>query len=239
MATDGVAPADALLAAGRTPLAFTPGTGFLYSSSGYYMLGLVIEKVTGVPYTTALHERILDPLGLTGTHMDEELTPLGYSTHPVSNVALRSSSGVLRSSSGARTLPPLFEYRGILWSAAGLHSTVSDLTAWAMALWDSPAIVSDAMRTQMTTFLGPEFQYAGLGTYPFCPCWTENGRLVSERWGHYGRSGVLEYDPRDRVALAIYTNGTDIDERLIVAYDDLSHRVRELIRGRPLSLAGR
>lgn len=237
-ATDGAAPADALLSAGRTPLAFRPGSQFLYSSPGYYMLALIIEAATGVSYTTALHERLLGPLGLNGTLMDEELAPLDESTHPISNPALRSGSGVVRASPGGDTLLRGFEYHGILWSSAGLHSTVADLAAWAIALWDSTAVVSDATRTQMTTFLGVEFQYAGLGTYPFCPCWMADGRLQAERWGHYGRSGVLEYDPRDRVAIAIYTNGADIDERLIVAYDDLSRRVRELIRGRPFQSGG-
>ncbi|MEO8218730.1 MAG: serine hydrolase [Acidobacteriota bacterium] len=233
-ATDGVAPADALLAAGRTPLAFPPGSQFLYSSPGYYMLGLVIEKVTGVSYTQALHERLLDPLKLTSTAMDEELAPLGESTHPISNATLRSSSGVLRSSSQRGTASSLFEYHGILWSSAGLQSSVSDLASWAIDLYDSPAVLSQATRDEMTTFLGSEFQYAGLGTYPFCPCWLENGKLMAERWGHYGRSGVLEYDPRDRVALSLYTSGTALDEQLIVAYDQLSGRIRELIRARPL-----
>lgn len=237
MATDGVSPADALLAAGRTPLAFTPGSRFLYSSPGYYMLGLVIEKVTGVSYTHALHERLLDPLGLASTAMDEEIEPLAQSTHPVSNAALRSSSGVLRSSSGARAISTAFEYHGILWASAGLQSSVRDLAAWAIDLYDSSAVLSEATRKQMTTFLGPEFQYAGLATYPFCPCWQEDGKLVAERWGHYGRSGVLEYDPRDRVSFALYTSGTDLDERLIIAYDDLSKRVRELMRGRALEPA--
>lgn len=234
MATDAVAPADALSAATRTGLAFEPGTGFLYSSPGYFMLGLVIEKVTGVPYTTALRERVLDPLGLASTAMDEELAPLDYSTHPQANAALRSSSGVLRSSSGVALANIRFEYRGILWSSAGLYSSVGDLASWGIALWDSDAVVSGATRAEMTTFLGPEFQYAGLGTYPFCPCWKEDSKLLGERWGHYGRSGVLEYDPRDRVALAIYTPATDIDERLIVAYDSLSTQLRDLIRGRTL-----
>ncbi len=232
MATDAVAPADALLAATRTPLEFEPGTGFLYSSPGYYMLGLIIEKVTGVPYTQALHERLLDPLGLVNSHMDEELAPLDESTHPVSNPALRSSSGVLRSSSAALTAGIGFEYFGILWSSAGLYSTVADIAHWGLALWDSNDVVSAETRQAMSTFLGVEFQYAGLATYPFCPCWRDAGALKAERWGHYGRFGVLEYDPLDRVALAIYTSGTDIDERLIVAYDDLSTRLRDALHGR-------
>lgn len=232
MATDGVGPADALLSATRTPLAFEPGTGFLYSSPGYYMLGLIVEKVTGVPYTTALHERLLDPLGLTATAMDEEIAPTSESTHPQSNAALRSSSGVLRSSSRTGPATSAFEYHGLLWSSAGLYSTVHDIAAWALALYDSTGVVSTATRDAMTDFMGPEFQYAGLGTYPFCPCWKEDGRIYGERWGHYGRSGVMEYEPAGRIAFAVYTSGTDIDERLIVAYDELSDTLRDLVRGR-------
>lgn len=233
MSTDAVAPADALYAATQEDLAFQPGTGFLYSSPGYFMLGLIIEKVTGASYTQTLRERLLEPLGLTQTFMDEELAPLDYSTHPITNPALRSSSGVQRSGSRLGAAPA-FEYHGILWSSAGIHSTVGDLAAWAMDLWDSSAVVSPQTRDQMTTFLGVEFQYAGLATYPFCPCWLEQGKLKAEQWGHYGRFGLLEYDPRDRIAVAIYTSGTDIDERMIVAYDDLSARVRDLLRGRRL-----
>ncbi len=232
MATDGIAPAEALLAASHTPLAFEPGEGFLYSSPGYYMLGLIVEKVTGVSYTRALHERLLDPLGLDSTLMDEEIAPTTQSTHPQSNAALRSSSGVLRSSSSTGPSTAAFEYRGILWSSAGLSSTVRDIAAWALKLYNSTDIVGLETRYAMTNFLGPEFQYAGLGTYPFCPCWKDEGRIYGERWGHYGRSGVMEYEPAGRIAFAVYTSGTDIDERLIVAYDELSNTLRDMVRGR-------
>lgn len=234
MATDGIGPADALIAATRTGLAFEPGTGFLYSSPGYYMLGLVVEKVTGVSYTVALHERLLDPLGLSGTAMDEEISPASDSTHPQSNAALRSSSGVLRSSSSTGPGKAAFEYHGLLWSSAGLYSTVRDIAAWGLKLYDSTDVVSENTRDQMTNFLGPEFQYAGLGTYPFCPCWKDGGRIYGERWGHYGRSGVMEYEPAGQISLAIYTSGTDIDERLIVAYDALSNTLRDMVRGRTI-----
>lgn len=235
IATDAIGPAEALLEATHTSLQFEPGTGFLYSSPGYYMLGVIIEKVTGVPYTQALHERLLDPLGLSKTLMDEEIDPLPYSTHAQSNPALRSSSGVLRSSSGQATTGVIqYEYFGVLWSSAGLHSTVEDLAKWAVEYYATTDVVSEATRGQMTSFLGPEFQYAGLGTYPFCPCWKVDGRLVADRWGHYGRSGVMEYDPQDQIAFTLFTSGTDIDERLIVAYDDLSKRIRDLVRGRAL-----
>jgi CubicO group peptidase (beta-lactamase class C family) len=51
----------------RHRLLFTPGTRFSYSNSNYYLLGLVLEKVTGEPYGTYLKRRILSPLGLSHT----------------------------------------------------------------------------------------------------------------------------------------------------------------------------
>lgn len=234
--TDGVDPRDALAYATEEPLLFEPGDAFTYSSPGYFVLGLVIEKLAGTTFTQALHERLLNPLQLYASQMDEEFDPTEENNHPNLNAALRSSSGVSRSSSSGRVSSiPSYEYHGVLWSSAGLYSTVGDLSRWGLYLWDSDRVVTAATRDAMATFLPVEFQYAGLSTYPFCPCWYEDGRLQAERWGHYGRSGVLEYDPRDRISLAIFTSGTDISEELIVAYDDLSVRLRDIMRGREWS----
>jgi len=235
-ATDGVDPRDALAYASDEPLLFEPGDAFTYSSPGYFVLGLIIEKLTGTSYTQALHERLLDPLQLYASQMDEEFDPTEENNHPNLNPALRSSSGVSRSSSSGRVSSiPSFEYHGILWSSAGLYSTVGDLARWGLYLWDSDRVVSHDTHNAMSTFLPVEYQYAGLSTYPFCPCWYEDGVLRAERWGHYGRSGVLEYDPNDRISVSIFTSGTDISEELIVAYDDLSVRLRDLMRGREWS----
>jgi CubicO group peptidase (beta-lactamase class C family) len=235
ISTADLAPDEALAEAGDTPLDFAPGTAFEYSTPGYFLLGLTVEAVTGEPFTRVLHERLLDPLGLSHTKMDEEVAPSGRSTHP-DEVALAIPAGVR--AAAAEDLPEL-RYEGTLWSAGGLFSTVDDLTRWALALWDRDgAVVSAETRDEMTTFLGPEFQYAGLGTYPFCPCWTEGDRIRGERWGHLGRTGELEYDPEERVALAIYTNETVLDEAVIVAYDDLSKRLRDAVRGRELPPLG-
>lgn len=49
---------------------FVPGEGTHYSDTGYELLGLVIEKVTGKPLPTVYHEFILDPLGLKETYQE-------------------------------------------------------------------------------------------------------------------------------------------------------------------------
>src|SRR5499426_3276934 len=48
---------------------FEPDTKALYSNSGYFILGLIIEKVTGKPYGEALTERITSKIGLANTYL--------------------------------------------------------------------------------------------------------------------------------------------------------------------------
>lgn len=48
-------------------LLFEPGTDYSYSSFGYYLLGYILEVVSGKPFPDLLGERILEPLGMTET----------------------------------------------------------------------------------------------------------------------------------------------------------------------------
>jgi CubicO group peptidase (beta-lactamase class C family) len=48
---------------------FEPGTKNSYSNSGYFLLGLILEKVTGKSYARALDERIISRIGLTDTSL--------------------------------------------------------------------------------------------------------------------------------------------------------------------------
>jgi CubicO group peptidase (beta-lactamase class C family) len=53
-------------------LRFEPGKGYGYSNAGYFILGLIIEKVTGKPYEAVLKEQILDPLGMANSGCDKK-----------------------------------------------------------------------------------------------------------------------------------------------------------------------
>lgn len=46
---------------------FTPGSQFRYSNSGYALLALIVEQVSGMPFSAFLKKEIFDPLGMTGT----------------------------------------------------------------------------------------------------------------------------------------------------------------------------
>jgi serine beta-lactamase-like protein LACTB, mitochondrial len=63
--------AAALTVFARDPLLFKPGTDFLYSSYGFDLIGVAIERVERAPYAQALRKEVLAPLGLTLTGLDE------------------------------------------------------------------------------------------------------------------------------------------------------------------------
>jgi CubicO group peptidase (beta-lactamase class C family) len=229
-------PYDALVTAAAAGLQFEPGTDFEYSRVGYYLLGLVIEDRLGKSYVQVLRDELLDPLQLSNTQMDSEIEPLKYSTHPYAELAA-GYGGVTWSSGGLhRELNSDIDYRGTHWSSAGLYSTTQDLARWAAALWGSDFVLSPDSRDRMTTFLDENFDFTGLGTYAICPCWLDGDRLRAERWGHLGATGAIEYDPIDGVALAVHVSGSITDASVLESIDDLSARLRGILRGRPLAV---
>src|SRR5258708_34643075 len=53
------------------PLEFKPGEKFNYNNTGYFLLGMVIEKVTGKSYDALLNERIFKPLAMNSTRVND------------------------------------------------------------------------------------------------------------------------------------------------------------------------
>lgn len=114
------------------PLDFEPGSKFSYSNSGYYLLGLVIEKAAGKSYEDFLREAIFQPLGLNDTGYDhsESILPsraAGYE---------RAGEGGVKNASFLDMSQP--------FSAGALYSTVDDLSKWDRALAAGKLISSES-----------------------------------------------------------------------------------------------
>jgi len=102
-------------------LEFEPGAKFNYSNSGYFILGAVIEKVTGKPYEQVLKENIFDPAGMKNTGYDHYDTIIG-----------KRAAGYVKTPRGYRNAPYLD--MTIPYAAGSLYSTVEDLFLWDQAL---------------------------------------------------------------------------------------------------------
>lgn len=107
-------------------LQFTPGTEFRYSNSGYFLLGHLIETITGKKYETVLQEKIFSPLKMKNT---------GYA-HQATVIEKRASGywfdQLERTYKNANHI-----YTSVPFAAGGLYSTVEDLLLWNQALYSS------------------------------------------------------------------------------------------------------
>ena len=104
------------------PLAFAPGEQFAYSNDGYFLLGLIIEKLTGMRYADYLDQHIFAPLNMRHTAYE----------------GAERTQGMARAEGytpGPRQVQPAPAVSiDIAFSAGGLRSTVDDLALWDRAV---------------------------------------------------------------------------------------------------------
>lgn len=104
--------------------AFPPGKGFLYSDTGYILLGLLIEKVTKQKFEDVLISEILKPLNMLDTYMYKRSHPLSKKILPISPIYL-----------GAVDVTN-FDSVTADWAGGGLITTTRDLLIFQKALWN-------------------------------------------------------------------------------------------------------
>ncbi|HWO00894.1 MAG TPA: serine hydrolase, partial [Blastocatellia bacterium] len=103
-------------------LEFEPGTKWKYNNSGYFLLGAIVERVTGKPYEQVLKERIFDPVGMKNTGYDH------YET-----ILAKRAAGYEKRPGGYVNAPYLD--MALPYAAGSLYSTVEDLYLWDQALY--------------------------------------------------------------------------------------------------------
>ena len=124
-------------------LLFDPGARFSYSNSGYFLLGVIIEKITHKPYEQVLQENILDPLKMNST---------GYDHH--STILKKRAAGYGKD--GTKYVNAEYLDMSLPYSAGALYSTVEDLYLWDQALY-TDRLLPEKMRDLLFTPYIPEF----------------------------------------------------------------------------------
>jgi CubicO group peptidase (beta-lactamase class C family) len=127
-------------------LEFEPGLKWVYNNSGYFILGAIIEKVTGKTYAEALQERIFDPLGMKASGYDLAA--------PI--IPKRASGYAL---AGGKYVNAPYLDMTIPYAAGSLYSTVEDLYLWDRALYTEKLLKDDLKKKIFT----PGLQDYGFG----------------------------------------------------------------------------
>jgi len=168
------------------PLEFEPGSKFRYDNSGYFLLGAIIDKVSGKPCGAFLKEAVFEPLGMTNT---------GYDRH--ATVLPKRASGYNRQGNGLVNAPYLDMNQP--YAAGSLYSTVGDLFKWDRALKAGKPVSKAAMAAMFTPFKD-KYAYG----------WAIDDRKGHKQIGHGGGINGFATDferyPEDDVCVVVLCN---------------------------------
>jgi CubicO group peptidase (beta-lactamase class C family) len=206
-------PHDSLLAFVRgDTLDFAPGTAWRYSNTGYYLLGVIVEKASGESYPDYVRTHLFEPLGLTQTSYCETAPLIPHRARGYSP----SGKGEFVNSAQISMTQP--------FAAGSLCSTVRDLVAWTRGLQSGKVVSADSYR-QMTTPIplanGKPQRYGfglGVGTLG-------THRSVSHNGGINGFTSQMGSYPDDSLIVVVLTN---IEGRLPI---DLEKAIAERALG--------
>jgi CubicO group peptidase (beta-lactamase class C family) len=172
---------------------FPPGSAFRYSNSGYALLALIVEQISGERFARFLHERIFAPLGMDGSVAYEK---------GVSTVPNRAYGYTRRGDDFARTdQSPTSAVLG----DGGIYTSVADLVKWDHALENHTLVSADARKLSWTPYMlsdGEPTQY-GFG-------WFVDQDRGRTRLTHNGETrgftnAIIRY-PDERLTVIVLTN---------------------------------
>ena len=121
------------------PMEFTPGQRWAYNNSGYFLLGAIIEKVSGISYAQFIRERIFEPLEMRQSYYDDS-----------ARIIPRRASGYDVTAQGVVNAPYLSMTQP--FAAGSLASTVDDLAKWDAALYTEQLIKQDTLALAFKPF---------------------------------------------------------------------------------------
>ena len=176
--------------------AFAPGTKAVYCDSNYYLLGLILEKITGRPAGRIITDQIIRPLRLRNTSY-----PTGQTLpKPFAN----GYFGGLDLTGPLRDVTVINPANGA--TAGAMQSTLGDLRKWAKALATGQVLSRSlqAQRLQTVPFPNPgspvDISY-GLGIFKLDNLLGHNGAVI-------GYSTAMFYLPSKRAAIVVWGNNS-------------------------------
>lgn len=187
------------------PLDFEPGEKFNYSNSAYFLIGLIIEKVTGKSYEEKLQELIFDPL---------EMNDSGYDHH--ATIIKNRASGYEKNGSklnNARYIDMTLPY-----AAGSLYASAEDLYKWDQALYTNKLL----SKKSMEILFKPYVKAWGNNSYAYgfavgkdkIGTSTDSTYIISHGGGINGFNTIIVRDIEQKILVVLLNNtgGTNLGE---------------------------
>lgn len=162
---------------------YQPGEGWAYANTNYYLLGMIVERVTGSTLEEEVQRRLFDPIGLGSTRMlgpDDPNSPLDPA------------------------------WTTIFWASGAMSSSASDLARWGDALYDDDIpermLLGTATRRAMLDVNRDDY---GLGVKHLEISPPRTGYGHTGLLNAY--TTLLLHLPDDDVTIALLVNRTEVD----------------------------
>ncbi|MGZ8541626.1 MAG: serine hydrolase [Chitinophagaceae bacterium] len=174
------------------PIRFAPGTKWEYSNSGYFLLGHIIESISGMTYAAYLEENIFKPLGMLHSQYASDTKLIN-----------KRAAGYTDGAAGYENAPYLSMTHP--YAAGSIQSTVEDLFKWQHAVLSYKMVKKESLDKAFTKYKlvdGKETAY-GYGwrvgnVYESSTLW--HGGLIS------GFTSMAIYLPKEDVFVAVFSN---------------------------------
>ncbi|MEW6237651.1 MAG: serine hydrolase domain-containing protein [Candidatus Omnitrophota bacterium] len=183
------------------PLDFEPGQRAQYSNSGCILLGLVIEKASGIAYGEFLSERIAKPLGMTYTRLGSNSAII---QKRVAGYALDTATGNMQNAKYASVSAP--------YASGGILSNPSDLIKLKKAFQPDALLKQASIKAMFAPAClnnGLPFEQPGTGmSYGYCLEILKMGKylLPGKTGGISGFNAYFAYLPQKDCMIAITGN---------------------------------
>jgi CubicO group peptidase (beta-lactamase class C family) len=177
----------------QSPLEFQPGDRYAYCNTGYYLLGMIIERVSGKPYAEFVAERIFRPLQMTATRrMDRR------------KIIPNRASGYAWQKNARQNA----EYSSATWAYAegGLVSSVSDLAKWDAALYTEQLLTRSTLEQMFTPAKLNNGEATGYGFGWYVNTYGSHKRRVSHGGSKPGFSTHIARCVDDRLSVIVLAN---------------------------------
>ena len=192
------------------PLLFEPGTDFSYSNSGWVLLGIILEQITGQPYEQIMHQDIFDRLGMTRSGYTWE-TP----------VIPQRADGYIDTGDTIQRAKLIDETT--MHAAGGLYSTADDLFRWARGFITHRLLTPESLQ-QMRAAAWEQYG-CGLELHRL------HGRAtIGHSGGLPGYLSAFVYFPDDDVTIILVSNLGS------AAVNDLTEGLAAVVLGEPYAL---
>jgi len=190
----GATPQQMIALVADKPLDFKPGTNWSYTNTGYILLGMIIEKVSGQPYATFLQNYIFGPLGMrhSGYDLARDIIAERASGYQIIDGHIANADFI------DMTIP---------FSAGGIYSTVEDMYRWNEAVTEEGILLSTESLKQMFTEY-PEATHEGQHYgYGIVISRLKFGKLLYYHGGGVeGYSSIIQRYPQERVCIVVLSN---------------------------------